>query len=212
MSVTALFLGHQDISRRLTGNVFSDEMWSLESLSAKEAAGGSVDGMCIPGAKVKDVRSVSRARAGLKAQGLGRVWTGLGLTKVIDGGKEEKSGDKFVGIKESHKHGQSISKSIDTSERRSYLRKSASSRAWAFQSMSPSPKPYRESGRARAGLSKPGPGLGGLGLLSPAQHNTRFESRLLVLLADLSSLSENWVQKDFDDDDDEWVFVNVHRD
>lgn len=59
MSVTALFLGHQDISRRLTGNVFSDEMWSLESLSAKEAAGGSVDGMCIPGAvaaKVKDVR------------------------------------------------------------------------------------------------------------------------------------------------------------
>lgn len=59
MSVTALFLGHQDISRRLTGNVLSDEMWSLESLSAKEAAGGSVDGMCIPGAvaaKVKDVR------------------------------------------------------------------------------------------------------------------------------------------------------------
>lgn len=53
-------------------------------------------------------------------------------------------------------------------------------RAWASGSVSPSPKPISKSGQARAGLGHFGPGLAGLGLSSPAWHNTTYRMSNLI--------------------------------
>lgn len=55
-----------------------------------------------------------------------------------------------------------------------------SGQAWAPKSVSPSPKPIPTAGRARARLTIPGLGMGGLGLLSPAQQNTSGDVRASV--------------------------------